>query len=315
MIETLIYGGYWESQRIHSQRNVLSKALRLVGRETGADPLQAHVDRLVAVNARLQVDFAEGLSAIESVIDERNVLQALIDRAPDMLFVKDLHSRFLVANIATAVGKTFFMSGEAATAATLIGMTDFDLFPRDVAQGFRDVEVEIMRSGEPRADMYEFNVDGTGHSRWKSMTKAPVRNANGEVIGLVGVGRDVTAHKLAEDRVHFMAHHDTLTGLPNRALLADRLGQTILQAKRKHGQATVVFIDLDNFKLINDSLGHEAGDELLKVVAERMRACGANDTVARLGGDEFVILLGDRPKPVRGADAHPGEDPGRCHDR
>ena len=101
-----------------------------------------------------------------------------------------------------------------------------------------------------------------------------------------------------------MAHHDTLTGLPNRALLADRLGQTILQAKRKRRQATVIFLDLDKFKLINDSLGHLAGDVLLKIVArpnDRV-ALRATDTVARLGGDEFVILLSDppqRPKSLR----------------
>ena len=103
--------------------------------------------------------------------------------------------------------------------------------------------------------------------------------------------------KRAEDRIHFMANHDALTGLPNRTLLKDRLTQAVLYAKRYDRLATVVFVDLDNFKIVNDSLGHYIGDKLLKIVAERMVACvRATDTVARLGGDEFAILLFDQPK-------------------
>ncbi|MDP8995839.1 MAG: PAS domain-containing protein, partial [Pseudomonadota bacterium] len=98
--------------------------------------------------------------------------------------------------------------------------------------------------------------------------------------------------KRAEDQISFLAHHDALTGLPNRALLKDRLTQAILQTQRHNPWVSVVFIDLDGFKAINDSLGHTAGDELLKVVATRMVGCiKATDTVVRLGGDEFVILL------------------------
>ncbi len=102
--------------------------------------------------------------------------------------------------------------------------------------------------------------------------------------------------KRAEDQISFMAHHDALTGLPNRSLLKDRLAQAILQTQRHNSWVSVVFIDLDNFKTINDSLGHSAGDELLKAVANRMVDCvRATDTVVRLGGDEFVVLLADQP--------------------
>ncbi len=105
--------------------------------------------------------------------------------------------------------------------------------------------------------------------------------------------------KRAEDRIQFMANHDALTGLPNRTLLEDRLSQSLLYAQRYDRWATVVFIDLDNFKVINDSLGHNAGDELLKTIANRMVDCvRATDTVVRFGGDEFVVLLLDQPKDI-----------------
>jgi diguanylate cyclase (GGDEF)-like protein/PAS domain S-box-containing protein len=96
----------------------------------------------------------------------------------------------------------------------------------------------------------------------------------------------------AEDSIRHMANHDALTGLPNRTLLGDRLSQAVLHAERYGRGVTVAFVDLDNFKLINDSLGHHAGDELLKTIASRMRACvRSTDTVVRLGGDEFVLVL------------------------
>jgi diguanylate cyclase (GGDEF)-like protein/PAS domain S-box-containing protein len=129
--------------------------------------------------------------------------------------------------------------------------------------------------------------------------------------------------KRAEDQIRFLAHHDALTSLPNRILLKDRLTQAILQTQRHNPWVSVVFIDLDNFKTINDSLGHTAGDELLKIVAKRMVSCvKATDTVVRLGGDEFVILLVDQPANpdeisatldrIRAALADPVALDGRC---
>jgi diguanylate cyclase (GGDEF)-like protein/PAS domain S-box-containing protein len=136
-----------------------------------------------------------------------------------------------------------------------------------------------------------------------AMYSRTVREPTATEMSLIEVATRIAGiaieRKQNEDRIHFMANHDALTGLPNRTLLKDRLSQAILYAERYDRWATVVFIDLDNFKFVNDSLGHNAGDEFLKLVAERMVQCvRPTDTVVRLGGDEFVILLFDQPKNV-----------------
>ncbi len=112
--------------------------------------------------------------------------------------------------------------------------------------------------------------------------------------GVVAIVRDITERKRAEERIYHMAHHDDLTGLPNRSLIRDRLDHAILHAKRTGRCVAVAFIDLDGFKLVNDGLGHNAGDELLKIVGARMQGClRIDDTLGRFGGDEFVIILDD----------------------
>lgn len=399
------------------------------------------------------------LIANRQIVDERISLQALIDWVPNYLWVKDTQSRFIVVNSALATD-----SGHDKT-ADMIGLTDFDIHPPEVAQKFRRIEQSVLESGQPLVDEEEFVVNASGAGKWLSSTKVPLRNVQNEIFGLVGIARDITARKQAdvlrsgqanilemiatsaplenvldslmrlvesqlkgifgsvllldkdgmhlrhgaapslakaymsaidgaaigpktgscgtaayrrepvivadilqdplwedyrelaapygyrscwstpilshqgvvlgvfamysmsvreptdvetrlieftthiagiaierkraEDQIHFMANHDALTGLPNRALLEDRLSQAVLYAQRYNRWVTVVVIDLDNFKLVNDTFGHNDGDELLKTVASRLVGCvKATDTVVRLGGDEFVIVLFDQPTNV-----------------
>jgi diguanylate cyclase (GGDEF)-like protein/PAS domain S-box-containing protein len=121
-----------------------------------------------------------------------------------------------------------------------------------------------------------------------------VRGEDGEAVRMVGTVHDVTERKALERQLQHQALHDPLTGLPNRTLFTDRLRQALARAKRREGEVAVLFVDLDNFKVVNDSLGHKAGDRLLVAASKRMRVLlRPEDTVARLGGDEFVLLLED----------------------
>jgi diguanylate cyclase (GGDEF)-like protein len=127
--------------------------------------------------------------------------------------------------------------------------------------------------------------------RWRHVKAQPEQHADGSVIwhGLI---TDITERKEAEERIHHMAQYDQLTDLPNRALLSDRLQQALSIAKRKQSRLALLFLDLDKFKPINDSLGHAIGDLLLKKAAIRMQHCmRESDTIARIGGDEFVVLI------------------------
>ncbi|WLI90204.1 EAL domain-containing protein [Massilia sp. R2A-15] len=147
------------------------------------------------------------------------------------------------------------------------------------------------------------NARKNGDIFWNDLRIDPVVNNHGEVTHFVGVINDITEAKHYERRLQHMAHHDPLTGLANRTLLQDRLRFAIEDAVREHALGAVAFLDLDNFKYINDTFGHEAGDQVLREIAGRLRAgVREDDTVARVGGDEFVLVINNEPSAARVAE-------------
>jgi diguanylate cyclase (GGDEF)-like protein/PAS domain S-box-containing protein len=157
----------------------------------------------------------------------------------------------------------------------------------------------IRESGRWQGEIWNRRRNGEIYPGWLSITAA--RNAAGTLTHYVGVFSDITERKESAERIHFLVTHDSLTGLPNRSVINDLIVQALAVARRKTAALALLFLDLDRFKTINDSLGHPAGDTLLQRVAARLAAgIRDEDKVARLGGDEFLILL---PELARGEDA------------
>jgi diguanylate cyclase (GGDEF)-like protein/PAS domain S-box-containing protein len=169
----------------------------------------------------------------------------------------------------------------------------------DYVHGLADSELgrehrACLEAHAPFRNLEYRTVDDDGQERWFCINGQPVFDEDGRFTGYRGTGSDITARKMTEQRVHHVAQHDVLTGLPNRSLLQDRLGQAVSYANRSGRPVWVMLIDLDRFKFVNDSMGHKAGDVLLMTVAARLRgALRDSDTVARLSGDEFVALLSE----------------------
>ena len=158
--------------------------------------------------------------------------------------------------------------------------------------GLDGIRRALAAEEEGAALLRNFRKDGSEF--WNDLRVAPVFDDRGKVSHFVGILHDVTDSKRYQEELEHQANHDSLTGLANRNLLGDRIGQAIAFASRGSGQFTLAFMDIDHFKVVNDSLGHGAGDQLLVEVAERLRGCVREiDTVARQGSDEFIILLAD----------------------
>jgi diguanylate cyclase (GGDEF)-like protein/PAS domain S-box-containing protein len=161
---------------------------------------------------------------------------------------------------------------------------------RQDAEFYRDMWGTIARNGRWSGELWNKRKDGTLFP--ESLTISAVKDVAGNVMHYVGVFSDITELKRATALLDHQAHHDHLTGLPNRLLLEDRLHGAVLRAQREQTQVAVLFIDLDRFKNINDSLGHHVGDNVLRDVSQRFCALTReSDTVARLGGDEFLIVM------------------------
>ena len=180
------------------------------------------------------------------------------------------------------------------TQADSIGKTRWELGALNLDEEGWAAHRRVLESHQPFRDLEMQRLDAEGHTYWVAVSGAPFFDERGVFKGYRGIGRDISKRKHAEDETQRLAFYDTLTGLPNRRLLMDRLAHAQVTSARSKRYGALLFIDLDNFKDLNDTLGHDVGDLLLEQVALRLVSClREGDTAARFGGDEFVVMLED----------------------
>ena len=318
------FGGH-QIMDVINRRNLDTDVIVLSG-ETGIDGAIGALKRGAYDYLRKPYSREELLSTVENALrkrrlesDNKRIAQQLerseklyrylVDSSPDIIYTLDEDGRFSFVN---------------DRAQQLLGFSRSELIGNHYSELVHDEDLERAyyvfnerRVGERASRNIELRLKSTGERDKGSTFENTLvtlsfnsmgmygdgkQNEGAAFFGTYGVARDITERKRAEAMISYHAYHDILTDLPNRMLFKDRLGLAIMQAKRKETELAVMFIDLDRFKLVNDTLGHIRGDELLQQVATRLKATlRQGDTLARLGGDEFTIFL---PELLNRNDAH-----------
>jgi diguanylate cyclase (GGDEF)-like protein/PAS domain S-box-containing protein len=238
------------------------------------------------------VDFSSTHPASISLDEEikRLCLGHLLAAPNERFFFKDLESRFILVSAGFLAAL-----GQGRSLEEVIGKTDFDIFSAPHALAALEDEQRVIETGQPMLAKVERETFHDRADVWVSTTKLPLLDEHDRIIGTWGISRDITAQIEAEQALVHQTLHDAVTGLANRVALMDRLAQALVDLERRPGHVGLLFIDLDRFKDVNDSLGHDAGDRVLVEVGRRLTdVARRGDTVARLGGDEFVLLCAHR---------------------
>lgn len=242
-----------------------------------------HVMRLMAYSIALLIMIQRILSTLMEHEKQQRMLDGISNNTSSVMYVKDTDGRYLHVN-------KRYQELFGVTQQAIHGIHDKDVFPLYIAKVFMDNDREVLESGELL--QFEEQMPHEDKIHTYLSLKFPLRDKYDRIYAVAGISTDITEHKRAEQRLMEMAHYDELTGLPNRNYFMQHLVQQIEIARRHKQMLAVLFLDLDRFKNVNDSLGHPYGDNLLKQVAMRLRELmRREDVVARLGGDEFVCLL------------------------
>ena len=219
----------------------------------------------------------------EELRRERTLLRTLIDNLPDAVYVKDRETRKLLANPADLENMGLKREED------VLGKTDFEVFPQEVAQLFYKDDMYVLNKGKPIINREERLVRPSGEEHFLLSSKIPLFDEKGEVIGLIGIGHDITEQRKANERVNYLSFHDSLTGLYNRVYLEEEIKRLDTDRQVPIG---IIMVDINRLKLINDAYGHPMGDQLLKTSSGVLKnVCRKEDIIARWGGDEFVIFL------------------------
>jgi diguanylate cyclase (GGDEF)-like protein/PAS domain S-box-containing protein len=298
ILPVLVWAAYRFGQREAATTAVVISGIAIGGTLHGLGPFARYSPN----ESLLLLQVFMGIVAVTSLIlaalvDERKraeessrLLATIVESSDDAIVGKTLDGIILSWNEAAER-----IYGYAASEA--IGRPVAILSPRDRSDEITQLLGRI-RQGE-RIQHYETErICKDGRRISVSLTISPIKDEQGVVRGASAISRDVSDRKRDEERMRHMAQHDPLTGLPNRVLLYDRIGRAIAQARSDRGTVAVLFLDLDYFKDINDSFGHQAGDRVLRMAGRRLLRClRVADSIGRLGGDEFAVCLSGRTEP------------------
>jgi len=230
------------------------------------------------------IDITERIKAESDLKRSEERYRALFNSSLELVYIHDFSGRFLEANRATL--ELFGYSKEDIPTLNFASLLDPEDVPR-ATDALRGVD----RPGSNR-EVHEFKLRRKDGSYVFIETRASLIHRDGKPYAIQGIARNISERKMLEQKLSDMATHDFLTGLPNRVLLNDRFTMALAQAHRNKNRLAIIAVDLDRFKSVNDTLGHQAGDELLKAIAQRLKALvRSSDTVARMGGDEFLLLM------------------------
>ena len=232
------------------------------------------------------VAVVEDVTDTKRLEDQMRLAATVFENTGEGLFITDANRRIILINPAFSI-----LTGYPAE--EVLGRS-----PRLLASGrhgpdfYARMNESLAQTGRWQGEIWNRRKTGEMFAEWLNI--AEVRDQRGQLLHYVAVFSDITSRKQDEERLNYQANHDPLTRLPNRTLFQERLSRALTRAHRNHSMVTLLFIDLDFFKQVNDTLGHLAGDSLLQQVAERLTACvRQGDTVARLAGDEFTVILED----------------------
>ena len=249
-------------------------------------PLELFVNEMRLESRRMFVGVVRDITGRRKAEHELRVLSMAVDQSPAAVVITDVKGRIEYVNpqFVRTSGYTLEDAKGQKMNITKSGYMSSKVYD--------DLWGTITSGQEWRGELY--NKKKSGELFWEKVSISPIKNHEGVITHFIGIQEDITVQKEYERRLVHEAHFDSLTKLPNRLLALDRLSQALVRARRKKQAVAVLYIDLDRFKMVNDTLGHPVGDELLVEAARRLvSSVRESDTVARLGGDEFLIILQD----------------------
>jgi PAS domain S-box-containing protein len=224
--------------------------------ETGLQNFWFYMLILTFVGIALAIFVESRTRAKEALKDAETKLKTILNTIPDLVWLKDVNGVYLACN-------PRFESFVGKKEHEIIGMTDYDFFDYELADFFRQHDLSAIQKGGINANEEVITFASDSHQETLETTKTPVYDHSGNLIGVLGIGHDITKRKHALAEIQNYANYDQLTQLPNRRLFHDRLEQEVKRAQRENYLIALLFIDLDRFKEVNDTLGHEVGDQLL----------------------------------------------------